>query len=115
MVSGQPNSRESGGYVRARRPQKLRSKLRELIESLPEYRRPSIAEIVSEVTRFHSDLVEHEKDRLFKDAISSWARKILSQKAGSSTQLFLPIVGLAENLPRRIALRNGNKKNSIEW
>jgi hypothetical protein len=77
-----------------------------------------IHELIDEVTRQHPKLVEQEKDRLFRDAIGSWARQILRSDSDSlrSSQLLLPMDLGPVKLPVCIPVwPKGQTSGEAEW
>ena len=54
-------------------PAKLRTRLRERYNELKEEPRLTVARLVSEVSEANPDLVEAEKERLYREAMSAWA------------------------------------------
>jgi hypothetical protein len=93
---------------------KLRSLIRQVYAELKSTgaTRVTTNELINAAISKHPKSVAQEKDRLFREAIGNWARKILTSDSDSlrSVQLLLPL-GL-ENvaLPVCIAVRSDNRK-----
>lgn len=77
-----------------------------------------IHELIEGVTKSHPKLVEQEKERLFRDAIGSWARQILRSDSDSlrSSQLVLPIELHHIRLPVCIPIwPKGRESGEADW
>ena len=101
-------------------PTKLRTLLREVYSDLKKSGsdRITIHELVDGASKRSPKLVALEKDRLFRDAIGSWARQILRSDSESlrTSQLILPMDLGPVTLPVCIAVRHkGQKGGEAEW
>lgn len=95
-------------------PAKFQTKVREVYSDFNDEGRVGINEIVDEVTRRHSGLVEAEKDRLLRESIAGILRKMINRD--TSPQLMLPGELSKVDLPTRIAIRPpGKKAGPAEW
>jgi hypothetical protein len=101
-------------------PTKLRTLIREVYSDLKKsgLKQVMIHDLVAEATRRQPKLVEQEKDRLFRDAISAWTRRILKSSSDSlrTSQLSLPIELGHVILPVCIPVRPaGRHTGEAEW
>ncbi len=99
---------------------KLRTVIRQVYSDLKKdgKKRISIYQIRDKIVQNYSKLVEIEKERLFRDAISDWIRQTL--KSGSSSlrakQLSLPLDLGPVYLPLCISIRSiGRSVGEAEW
>jgi hypothetical protein len=91
-------------------PVKLRTKVRELYTKWNKVERFTVPGFFDEVLRLYPDLCEAEKNRLFREAISGWVRKLI-QEVPSRQMPMLPLALADEELPVRIPLRPAGKKS----
>jgi hypothetical protein len=95
-------------------PVKLRTKVREVYDQFGAMPRVEVNEIVLRVTATHPELVEKEKDRLFRETIAAWVRSLCHKE--DSSQLALPLALTDVDPPARIAVRsNGQKSGPATW
>jgi hypothetical protein len=102
------------------KPTKLRTLLREVYSDLKKSGAVSITihDLTEAATKRDSKLVEQEKNRLFRDAIGSWARQILRSDSDNlrSSQLILPMDLGPLTLPVCIPVwPSGQPTGEAEW
>jgi hypothetical protein len=95
-------------------PVKLRTKVRELYLKWNEVDRFTTPIFFDEVVRLYPELVEAERNRLFREAISGWVRKLMQE--APSRQIVLPMKLADEELPFRIPIRpDGKRSGPANW